>query len=301
MDGLIGGSSRRLRVVAVGDGGRRVLDGLSGDDLSASGGFELRTIAVGTDAASLEKCRAERRIYVSRPKRGRQGSLRDELQWRDDLDRELFRADLTLLAVDAGDPEALEIASVACRIGHERGGVALAFVVGPAPTSAGSPLVLEDAVASVVDAADSAFVVPHGSASTDNPDALIRQAIRALLEISQRPGLVSFTLKEVRDTFRHRGLGELAVGRSQGEDRFLDAARVVLESPSLFRPLRNASCVAVHVRASASSTLFDLSDLSTAVALACSRETNIWTALYLDSPEEDSVEVTLLAAGLPRP
>ncbi len=300
MDRRTGVPSQRLRVVAVGDRGLRLIEAFAEDDLFAGDGADIHTIAVGTDAESLEVSSIARRVHVSRPKPGRPGSLRDELRWRDDLERELFRADLTLLVVDAVDSEALDIASVACRIGRDRGGVALAFV--PAPEGWESGNTLDLGLSAVVESADSTFVVPcaPSAASLVNADALVRQAIRALIEISARPGLVSHSLDSVRETFHHAGLGEVSAGRGQGEDRFLDAARDALESPSLFRTLRDAARVALHVRAPASSTLFDFSDLSTAVGLACSAGANVWTAIYLDSPD-DSVEVTLLAAGLPRP
>jgi len=303
MGELPGAPSRRFRVVAVGAGGRRIAEGLSADDLFASsGGIELRAVAVGTDASSLESAAADVRVHVDRPWTGRKGSARDELRWRDALDRELYRADLTLLVVGGDDSEALEIASVACRIGRDRGGLALAFVAGrpSGDGSTGVPQLVAEDIAAVVEAADSAFFVPAFASAPCQGDALIRQSMRALLQISRQPGLLHYSLKELSETFHHAGQGEIAAGRGKGEARFSDAAQAVLASPTLVRPLHYAACVALHVRAGASSTLYDLNDLSATVAAACEPRANLWTAVYLDSPDEDAVEVTLVAAGLPR-
>jgi cell division protein FtsZ len=122
-----------------------------------------------------------------------------------------------------------------------------------------------------------------------------------LTQISRQRGLLNYSLKEVRQTFLGAGLAEIGTGRGQGEGRYLDAGRAALESRSLFRRVRDAACVVLHVRMPASATLFDLDELSTAISAACDRNANLWLTVYIDSPVEDGVEITLFAAGLPRP
>lgn len=299
MDRARGGTQRRFRIVGVGCLGWRVSESLRADPLFESGDdAEVRLIAVNPNSLALGEATADRRVHVNRPIRGHPGSFRDEMRWRDELDEEVARADLVLAVVGAADPDEIEITAIACRIANERGSLALAFVVGPLDDSASAPSDADAQFAALARAATT-FWVPRSRLSPGDDEALVRQGIRSLVQIVRQRGLPNYSLKELRETFPSAGLAQLATGRGRGVERFVDAARSVVDSATLFQPLGEARAVVLHVRAPSTASLFDLNELGSAASTVCDPTAVFWLTVYFDPPAEDLVEITLFAAGLP--
>jgi cell division protein FtsZ len=301
-----------IKVVGIGGGGvnavNRMIDaGLRG----------VEFIAVNTDAQALLMSDADVKLDVGRnltrglgagadPDVGRRAAE----DHRDEIASALAGADMVFITAGEGGGTGTGAAPLVAQIARESGALTIGVVTRPfrfegRRRAAQADLGVEALKAQV----DTLIVIPNdrllevADRSTSVLDAfrladdVLLQGVQGITDLIMTPGLINLDFADVRTVMSDAGNALMGIGRAQGENRAVDAARLAMSSPLLEASIEGARGVLLMVAGGRDLNLFEASDAADLVAECAHPDANIIFGAVIDDTLGDEVKVTVIAAG----
>jgi cell division protein FtsZ len=301
-----------IKVVGIGGGGvnavNRMIDaGLRG----------VEFIAVNTDAQALLMSDADVKLDVGRnltrglgagadPEVGRQAAE----DHRDEIASALAGADMVFITAGEGGGTGTGAAPLVAQVARESGALTIGVVTRPfrfegRRRAAQADLGVEALKAQV----DTLIVIPNdrlleiADRSTSVLDAfrladdVLFQGVQGITDLIMTPGLINLDFADVRTVMSNAGNALMGIGRAQGENRAVDAARLAMSSPLLEASIEGARGVLLMVAGGRDLNLFEASDAADLIAECAHPDANIIFGAVIDDTLGDEVKVTVIAAG----
>ncbi len=301
-----------IKVVGIGGGGvnavNRMIDaGLRG----------VEFIAVNTDAQALLMSDADVKLDVGRnltrglgagadPDVGRQAAE----DHRDEIAAALAGADMVFITAGEGGGTGTGAAPLVAQVARESGALTIGVVTRPfrfegRRRAAQADLGVEALKAQV----DTLIVIPNdrllevADRSTSVLDAfrladdVLFQGVQGITDLIMTPGLINLDFADVRTVMSNAGNALMGIGRAQGENRAVDAARLAMSSPLLEASIDGARGVLLMVAGGRDLNLFEASDAADLIAECAHPDANIIFGAVIDDTLGDEVKVTVIAAG----
>jgi cell division protein FtsZ len=305
-------SFANIKVVGVGGGGSNAVTRMIQAEVR---GIEF--IAVNTDAQALARSDADRKIHIGdkltkglgaggQPAVGTKAAE----ETADQIYEALKDADMVFITAGMGGGTGTGAAPVIAQISQEVGALTVGVVTRPFSfEGARRRQNAEDGIANLRDKVDTLIVIPNDRllAVVDKKmsfesafrvvDEVLHDGIQGIAELITVPGLINLDFADVKAIMSKAGSALMAIGRAEGDERAVEAARKAIASPLLDVSINGAKGVLLNVTGGPDLTLFEVSEAADVISKAADQEANIIFGAVIDPRLQGEIKITVIATG----
>ncbi len=304
-----------VKVVGVGGGGcnavNRMIDaGLRG----------VEFVAVNTDAQALLMSDAEVKIHIGRELTRGLGAGSDPAvgeqaaeEHRDEISEALSGADMVFITAGEGGGTGTGAAPVIAEIAKSQGALTIAVITRPFRFEGRRRAAqADDGIKKLRDKVDTQIVIPNDrllSIADDDTsmvaafrmaDEILLQGVSGIADLITTPGLINTDFADVRMIMHEAGSALMGIGRAQGENRSVAAARAAIASPLLEASIEGARGILLTIAGSSELGLFEVNEAAEIIHDVAHPDANIIFGTVVDETLDDEIQVTVIAAGFDR-
>jgi cell division protein FtsZ len=220
------------------------------------------------------------------------------------------RTALVFVAAGLGGGTGSGAAPVIAAIARERGALTVGVVTLPfafegerrAAVAGTAATELGEAVNTIIAISNDRLhdVTPEGASLLDAfaaSDSVLRQVVDSITQLISVPGLVNLDFADLRTVLTDGGPAAFGVGRSQGDERTVEAARQALASPLLERGVDGARSVLFHIAGPPDLRLAEVRQAADEIRAAADPGADVIFGATVDRRLKDEVQITVLATG----
>ena len=303
---------RHIRVIGVGGGGSNAVDALIGARIRGAD-----YVAINTDAAALRRSRAPKKIQIGKAMTDGLGAGGDPLvgeaaahEAAVEIGRAIAGYDLVVVTAGLGGGTGSGAAPVVASIAREHG--VLTVAVATKPFSFEGPrrhAVADAASADLRNRVDALLTVPNDRVRDIVPaDASVEEAFRAVDEVLRRSvqeildiigitGRINLDFADVRSVIKGGGTAVMGVGRAEGPNRAVEAARQAMAGSMQEGRMNGATSILLNVTGSRSLTLAELTAAAEEIRAHAHPDANLVFGTMIDRKLGKAIQVTLIATG----
>ncbi len=301
-----------IRVIGVGGGGSNAVNRMIRAEMM---GVEF--IACNTDAQALLQSDAPHKIRIGDKITRGLGAGGDATigaraaeEDRDKIAEALADSDMVFITAGLGGGTGSGAAPVVAEIAKEQGALTIGVVTKPFSfEGARRKLVAEKAAEELKAKVDTLITIPNDrlrdvvQKNTSIVDAfrvvddVLRQGVAGISDIITVPGLINLDFADVRTIMKDAGSALMGIGRAQGENRALEAARQAVASPLLEINISGAQGILFNICGSANLTLWEVTEAAEEIRAAADPEANIIFGTSFNERLGEDVMITVIATG----
>ena len=305
-----------IKVVGVGGGGCNAVNRMVQARIAG-----VQFVGINTDSQALMRCEAETRISVGDrltrglgvggdPERGRQAAEES----RDELKDALKGADMVFITAGMGGGTGTGAAPLVAGVAKDAGALTIAVVTKPFGFEGHRRRqIAEQGIAQLRSEVDTLIVIPNDrllavcdqkvtvTESFLMADDVLRQGIQGISELITVPGDINLDFADVRRIMAGAGPALMAIGRSSGENRAVEAAQAAISSPLLDVTIHGARGVLFNVTSCGNIGLHELNMAAQVIAEVVDPEAEIIFGTATDPSLGEEVKITLIAVGFASP
>jgi cell division protein FtsZ len=305
--------TRRIVAIGVGGAGSNAVDAMLRARIK---GVEF--IACNTDVQALRRSHARRKVQIGHRATGGLGSGGDPAVGRLAAEEDAARissavggASLLFIAAGLGGGTGSGAAPVIAEIARERGALTIAVVTLPfsfegerrAEIAAKAAAEIGSIVNTIITISNDRLhaVAPETATlldAFDVADSVLRQAVDTITRLISVPGLVNLDFADLRTILADGGPAVFGVGRSRGDERAIEAARMALSSPLLERGVAGARAVLFNIAGPADLRLAEVRGAADEIRASTDPGANVIFGATIDRRLRDEVQVTVIATAL---
>lgn len=301
-----------MRVLGVGGAGNNALD-----TLSSMGVHGAETIAVNTDAQDLLHTRADGKILIGRtttrglgagndPAAGERAAMEDAA----DLRAAIEGCDAVFIAAGMGGGTGTGAAHVMAGLCKSVGVLTIAVATLPFRMEGSRRWEnAMDGLAKLEKAADCVIIIPNERLASMLPDAPLGQAFRAaddvlasaikgIIELVTKPGLVNVDFADLRAIVKDSGAGLISIGESDTKQRASEAVQLALNHPLIDVELGQATGCLVNITGGTDFTLDEAHTIIDEVSRSLDPDARIIWGSQLDDSMKGKIKVLVVITGL---
>jgi len=132
-------------------------------------------------------------------------------------------------------------------------------------------------------------------------DDVLRQGVQGIAEVINVPGLVNVDFADVRSVLHEAGTALMSIGQGHGRNRAERAAQEAIAGGFLNVTLRGAQRVLFNISGGDDMTLFEVNEVAECIGNAIDNIADITFGAVVDPSLNDTIRVTLIAAGMDGP
>ena len=301
-----------IKVVGVGGGGCNAVNRMVEARIQ---GVEF--VGINTDTQALMRCEAESRVRIGDritrglgvggdPERGRQAAEES----RDEVKETLKGADMVFITAGMGGGTGTGAAPVVAQVAKDIGALTVAVVTRPFSFEGAKRKGNADqGIANLQQEVDTLIVIPNDRLlavaddkttvveSFNMADDVLRQGIQGISDLITMPGDINLDFADVRRIMAEAGPALMAIGRSSGDNRAVEAAQAAVSSPLLDVSIHGATGILFNVTSSGSLGLHELNMAAQIIAEVVDPDAEIIFGTTTDPTMGDDVKLTLIAVG----
>jgi cell division protein FtsZ len=301
-----------IKVVGVGGGGCNAVNRMAKEQIP---GVEL--VAVNTDGQALMHIQADVQIRIGDkltkglgvggdPARGERAAEES----RDELKDAVRGAEMVFVTAGMGGGTGTGASPIVAEVAREVGALTIGVVTKPFGFEGRKRAErAEDGIAALREKVDTLIVIPNdrlltiSDAKTTLEDAfgtaddVLHQAIQGISEVITLPGIINLDFADVRKIMGQAGPALLAIGKSRGDNRAADAARLAVSSPLLDVNIHGARGVLFNVVGGRNLGIHEVNEAAKVIQDVVDPDAEIVFGAAIDESLGDEVKVTVIATG----
>ncbi len=130
-------------------------------------------------------------------------------------------------------------------------------------------------------------------------DEMLVNGVKSITELVTTTGIINVDFADVRSVMQDAGTAMMGIGIGSGDRRMLAAVEEAIKDPLSDRPMKGARGVLLNFRGGPDMSIQEISAAAEVVSAAVDREANIIFGATIDPANQEEVQVTLIATGLP--
>ena len=301
-----------IRVIGVGGGGSNAVNRMIRAEMM---GVEF--IALNTDAQALLQADAPHKIRIGDKITRGLGAGGDATigqraaeEDSEKIAQALADSDMVFITAGLGGGTGSGAAPVVAQLAKETGALTIGVVTKPFGfEGAKRKLVAEKAAEELKSQVDTLITIPNDrlkdvvQKNTSILDAfrvvddVLRQGVQGISDIITMPGLINLDFADVRAIMRDAGSALMGIGRAEGENRAVEAARMAIASPLLEVDIAGAQGILFNITGSSSLSLFEVTEAAEEIRAAADPEANIIFGTSFNERLGEEVMITVIATG----
>src|SRR3989344_8519773 len=128
-------------------------------------------------------------------------------------------------------------------------------------------------------------------------DNVLGQGVQGISDLIVMPGLINVDFADVRTIMTEAGSALMGIGRGNGENRAVSAARAAVSSPLLEVSINGATGILFNVIGGNDLTMHEVDEAARIISEAASPDANIIFGATIDEELNDQIKITVIATG----
>ena len=303
----------RIKVIGVGGAGTNALARMIEARIH---GVEF--IAINTDAQALHASAASVKIHIGKsltrglgagmnPEVGRQAAI----DTKEEIGAAIKGADMVFITAGMGGGTGSGAAPVVAEIAREAGALTIGVVTKPFTFEGAQRMKIADAAwNNLRERVDSLITIPNDRIlsiidrktplleSFAIVDDVLRQGVQGISDLITSPGIVNLDFADVRAVMSNSGSALMGIGRSSGEDRAVEAAKMAINSPLLEVSIDGAKGVLFNVSGGPDMAMAEINEAARIITEHIDPEARvIFGAVMDDKLKKGEIKITVVATG----
>lgn len=302
----------RIKSIGMGGGGSNAITRMVREAIK---GVEF--IAMNTDAQALALAEVPIRVQLGEKLTRGLGAGGDHIvgakaaeESRQVIQEVISGADMVFLTAGMGGGTGTGSIPVVAEVSRQSGALTIAIVTKPFSfEGTRRSKVAEEGILQLADKVDTLIIIPNdrllelcdAKTSVDSAfrmaDDVLRLGVQAIAEVVTVPGLINLDFADIRSIMKDAGPAWMSVGKGNGQNRAVEAARAALASPLLDVSINGSKGVLFNVTGDSSLTLFECNEAAEVIAQAVDPEANIIFGVVFDPKMNNELQITIIATG----
>jgi len=303
----------KIKVVGVGGGGGNAISRMIACKIHG-----VDFIAINTDAQDLHHVAAPEKLHIGKnltkglgagmnPEIGRQAAEEN----RDEIHEVLKGADMVFVACGMGGGTGTGASPIVAEAAKDSGALTVAVVTKPFSFEGSQRMrIAEEGIAQLRDKVDTLITIPNDKllpiidrkTSLLNAfsvvDDILRQAVQGISDLVTVPGVVNVDFADVKAIMQDAGSALVGIGRSTGEDRAVESAKMAINSPLLEISIDGAKGVLFNVSGGPDLAMTEINEAAKIITESIDASAKVIFGAVIDSKlKKGEIKVTVVATG----
>lgn len=301
----------KIKVIGVGGGGNNAINRMNEIGLR---GVEF--IAINTDRQALVASNVETKLQIGTKLTKGLGAGADPSigqkaaeESKNELVEALQGSDMVFVTAGMGGGTGTGAAPVVAETAREMGILTVGVVTKPfAFEGRKRQLQAEQGVEALKDKVDTLVIIPNDrliqiaekrttmSEAFGMADEVLMDAIQGISDLIAVPNLINLDFADVKSTMQDQGIAHMGIGKSSGENRAVEAAKLAISSPLLETSIDGAKAVLINVTGSELG-IFEVTEAAELIRESVDPDANIIFGAGIDEALKDDIKITVIATG----
>lgn len=302
----------QIKVIGVGGAG-----GAAINRMVEAGIENVEFIAINTDAQALHHSKASKKIHIGKDATRGLGAGADpavgELaaqESRDEIRSAVEGADMVFVTIGAGGGTGSGGGHIVAEVAKELDILVVGFATKPfAFEGEKRRKNAESAIDKLRSAVDTLIIIPNDrllqTIDRDTPlmeafkvaDDVLRQGVQGISDLITVHGLINLDFADVKAVMSKAGSALMGIGRANGENRAIEAAKQAIESPLLEVSIDGARGILFNVIGGNDLSMHEINAAAEAITAAADPEANIIFGATINPELDGEVIITVVATG----
>lgn len=302
----------QIRVVGVGGAG-----GAAINRMVEAGIENVEFIAVNTDAQALHHSKASKKIHIGKDATRGLGAGADPAvgqlaaeESRDEIRQAIDGADMVFVTIGAGGGTGSGAGHVVAKIAKDQGILVVGFATKPFAFEGEKRRKNADtAIERLRSSVDTLIIIPNDrllqTIDRDTPlteafkvaDDVLRQGVQGISDLITVHGLINLDFADVKTVMANAGSALMGIGRANGENRAVEAAKQAIESPLLEVSIDGARGILFNVIGGNDLSMHEINAAAETITTAADPDANIIFGATINPELDGEVIITVVATG----
>lgn len=302
----------KIKVIGVGGGGGSVVNRMIGAKIH---GVEF--LAINTDVQALHVSMAPVKLHIGKtitrglgagmnPELGRRAAEESQNEIRDILKG----ADMVFITCGLGGGTGTGASPIVAEIARDLGALTVAVVTKPFSfEGAKRTEIAEQALEDLTKKVDAIITIPNDKLlkvidkktslldAFSVSDNVLLHGVRGIAELITVPGLINVDFADVKAIMSETGSSLMGLGKSSGENRAVEAAKLAIENSLLDLSIEGAKGVLFTISGSPDLSMHEVNEAARIITKSADPKAKIIFGAIIDENLKDTVKITVVATG----
>lgn len=304
-----------IKVVGCGGGGGNTVTRLMQTGITG-----IETIALNTDAMDLVNTEADKKLVIGRELTQGLGAGADPSvgmeaakESKEEIKKLLQGADMVFITAGLGGGTGTGSAPIVAEISKKMGALTIAIVTIPFAMEGRVRMGnAKDGLKNLSTMVDTVIVIPNEKLLEIVPDVSVTtafkvadevlvNAVKGLVELVTKPGLVNLDFADVRTVMRDGGFAMIGMGESNSDNKAFESVERALNNPLLMTDINGATGALINVIGGPDVTIREAQQIADTISSKLSESAKIIWGVQVDKEMGDSVRTMLVVTGVKSP
>ncbi|MCR4610804.1 MAG: cell division protein FtsZ [Lachnospiraceae bacterium] len=129
-------------------------------------------------------------------------------------------------------------------------------------------------------------------------DNVLQQSIRGITDLITVNGMINLDFADIQAVMTNQGYAHMGYGTGKGDNKFMDAVKMAVESPLLETSLDGAKNVILNITGDPAMAVFEANEATDYVTGFTGEDVELALGVMFDDTLVDEVRMTLIATGI---
>lgn len=301
----------KIKVIGVGGGGNNAVKRMKEEGLQ---GVEF--VAVNTDKQILNNLDINTKLQIgSKITKGLGAGANPAVgmkaaeESRNEIEEALDKTDMVFVTAGMGGGTGTGAAPVVAQIAKEKGILTVGVVTKPFTFEGRKrQMQAEQGIEALKGKVDTLVIIPNDkllqisdkrttmSEAFMMADEVLMDGIQGISDLIAVPNLINLDFADVRSIMLNQGIAHMGIGKANGDNRAMEAAKLAVKSPLLETSIGGAKAVLINVTGKELG-LFEVNEAAELIREEVDPDANIIFGAGIDECLGDDIKITVIATG----
>lgn len=301
----------KIKVIGVGGGGNNAVKRMKEESLQ---GVEF--VAVNTDKQILNNLDINTKLQIgSKITKGLGAGANPAVgmkaaeESRNEIEEALDKTDMVFVTAGMGGGTGTGAAPIVAQIAKEKGILTVGVVTKPFTFEGRKrQMQAEQGVEALKGKVDTLVIIPNDkllqisdkrttmSEAFMMADEVLMDGIQGISDLIAVPNLINLDFADVRSIMLNQGIAHMGIGKANGDNRAMEAAKLAVKSPLLETSIGGAKAVLINVTGKELG-LFEVNEAAELIREEVDPDANIIFGAGIDDSLGDDIKITVIATG----
>jgi cell division protein FtsZ len=302
----------KIKVIGVGGGGSSAVNRMIEEKIR---GVEF--VAINTDAQALHHNKSTTKLNIGKAvTRGLGAGMNPDLgrksaeETQDEVKEILKDTDMVFITCGLGGGTGTGASPIIADIARDLGALTVAIVTKPFMFEGQQRRSIAEAgLEELIEKVDTIITIPNDrllqviDKKTSLMDAfsvvddILRQGVQGISEVITVSGLINVDFADVKAIMSGSGSALMGIGRGNGENRAVDAAKAAIDSPLLEMSIDGARGILFTVTGSSDLAMYEINEAAKIITGASDDDAKVIFGAVINEEMKDEVKITVVATG----
>ncbi len=308
------GNVAKLMVMGVGGAGCNAVNRMIDENIS-----DVEFVAVNTDKQDLDNNKATTTLQIgekltnglgagAKPEIGEK-SAEESIE---EINATIKGVDMLFITAGMGGGTGTGASPVIARAAKEQGILTVAVVTKPFAMERKTRMKRAvEGINKLMECVDTLIVIPNQNlfaiidsktsfdAAFQKADEVLQQCVRGITDLITINGKINLDFADVKTVMADQGYAHMGYGDGKGDNKFMDAVKMAVESPLLETSLTGAKNVILNMTGDRGGmSIFEANEAADYVNDIVGEDVELILGVMEDDTLEDEVRITLIATGM---